>query len=87
MNRVTIYLSEHGVTIYLSVHRVTIQRLVHMMRTVCHHVLTNQMTLYICCDTCTIEENKTTKMAEHPSHAYNQTSQKKQNDKKNVANF
>ena len=38
-----------------------------MMKTFCHHVLTNQMTLYICCDTCAIEENKTTKMAVHAS--------------------
>ena len=33
-----------------------------------HHVLTNQMTLYICSDTCTIEESKRTKMAVHASH-------------------
>ena len=31
--------------------------LVEMMRAFCHHVLTNQMTLYICSDTCT-QSNK-----------------------------
>ena len=59
---------------------------IEMMRTFCHHVLTNQMTLYICSDTCTQKQQRWPR-----THNTNKIrfDRKKQNDNKtvNVANF
>ena len=51
--------------------------LVKMMRTFCHHVLANQMTLYICSDMCTQSKKDGHVSGLHPSQQYNHTSFKK----------
>ena len=44
-----------------------------LMRTFCHHVLTNQMALYICFNICTQSNKDGHVSGLHPSHESNQT--------------